>query len=285
MEDEDYEFEGLEPIVGQLTRRTDDIAYVVMQDRTVAGQDEKVGRFDFTPEQFEALGLDWSDDSQEVAQQAVAWIREAAIEGTRGHGFRRFRVKSMGPKGLSMVHSGQFICRERDDDRPSPKQAEADGVAHGMAALGRYYADWGRMVLGSITHLQGIHEDLTGRLHEQLTESRGQVDTLVGSILEARVQDATAREERALRSDQHDVKASLARDALQQIGEAAKAFWMSQGLPPDTAELLQLLGRSPRLTEALNRPEVRHLMKDPKHLEDLAAMLEQVAKQVAEPTP
>lgn len=282
-DDDNYEFEGLEPITAQLTRRTDDIAYVVMQDRTVTGQDEKVGRLDLSPDQFEALGLDWTDDNDDIAEQALAWIRRAAIEGTRGHPWRRFRVKSMGPKGLSMVHSGQFVCRERVDDGPTPQQAEDDGVAHGMAALGRYYAAWGQMVLGSFTHLQGIHEDLTGRLHEQLTESRGQVDTLVGSILEARVQEATAREERALQSEQHDTKASLARDALQQIGEAAKAFWMSQGLPPETAELLQLLGRSPKLAETLNKPAVRDLMKDPKHLEDLAAMLEHVAAQASTP--
>jgi hypothetical protein len=286
MEDDDhYDFEGLEPITAQLTRRTDEIAYLVLQDRTVAGQDEKVGRLDLSPDQFEALGLDWTDDNEDIAEQALCWIRSAAIEGTRGHGWRRFRVKSMGPKGLSMVHSGQFVCREREEDHPTPKQAEDSGVAHGMAALGRYYAEWGQMVLGSITHLQGIHEDLTGRLHEQLTESRGQVDTLVGSILEARVKDATAREERALQSEQHDTRASLARDALQQIGDAAKAFWMSQGLPPDTAELLELLGRSPRLSEALNKPEVRDLMKNPKHLEDLAAMLEHVAAQASQTPP
>jgi hypothetical protein len=184
-----------------------------------------------------------------------------------------------------MVHSGQFVCREREDDRPSPQQAEADGVAHGMAALGTYYAEWGQMVLGSFTHLQGIHEDLTGRLHEQHTESRGQVDTLVGSILEARVQEATSREERAMQSEQHDTKASLARDALQQIGEAAKAFWMSQGLPAETAELLQLLGQSPRLTETLNKPAVRDLMRDPKHLEDLAKMLAAQAAAQAAATP
>lgn len=56
---------------------------------------------------------------------------------------------------------------------------------------------------------------------------------------------------------------------------------MSQGLPPETAELLKLLGRSPRLTETLNQPAVRELMKNPKHLEDLAALLEQVAAQAA----
>lgn len=187
----------------------------------------------------------------------------------------------MGPKGLSMVHSGQFVCREVVRDTPTPAQAEADGVAHGMAALGRFYAEWGQMVLGSITHIQGINEDLTGRLHQQLTESRSQVDTLVGSILEARVQEASAREERALQSEQSDTRASLARDALQQIGEAAKAFWMSQGLPPESAELLQLLGRSSKLQDALNDPRVRELMKNPKHLDDLAGMLQHVASQAA----
>ncbi len=193
MDADNYEFEGLAPIEAQITRRTDEIAYLVLQDRTQTGQDEKVGRFDFSPDQFEALGLDWTDDAEDIAATALAWIREAAIEGTRGHDWRRFRVKSMGPKGLSMVHSGQFVCREVEQTRPTPQQAEDDGVAHGMAALGRYYAAWGQMVLGSITHLQGIQEDLTGKLHEQLSESRVQVDTLVGTILEARVQEEHPR--------------------------------------------------------------------------------------------
>ncbi len=41
----------------------------------------------------------------------MRWVRELAASNTVGEEWRRFRVKALGPKGLRLVTSGQFVCR------------------------------------------------------------------------------------------------------------------------------------------------------------------------------
>jgi len=91
-------------------------------------------------------------------------------------------------------------------------------------------------VLGSIGQLQGINNQMASRLHRQLAESRDQVDQLVASILEHRFQEATTTESRRAAERESDSRASLARDAIAQVGEAAGVLLTAKGLTPEMAE-------------------------------------------------
>ena len=282
---ERFSFEGLETIERRIVRLGSDVAYLQVQDRTIPRQDETVGRFDFTmdralPYLAEAdlddtdladwgatLDADEPPTPEQIAKAACRWIRDLAKRCTVGEAWRRFRVKTMGPKGDRMLDSGQFVCRNHhaDLDLPAelgpPEATEAlhldldqetlRGVAKGMKALGVYYAQWGQLMLGSVGQLQGIHNQTTVQLHRQLQESRAQVDQLVGSILEYRAQQATADEVRHAEQRDTEARTALARDALHQIGEAARALLSSNGLPAELAEVVAALGQSPALLEAL----------------------------------
>ena len=230
----------------------------------------------------------------EIAQAACRWMRELAIGNTVGEAWCRFRVKVFGPKGMRVLHTGTFICRNHDYDielpvpeairdlkipTPSFEESANAGAAKGIKALGDYYAQWGRIVLGSVGQLQGVNNEMLGRLHKQLTESRGQVDQLVGSILENRFNELQMVEERQANERSDDARHALAKEALSQLGDAAKAFLTARGINPEMADVLGVLGSSPELVSTLNDPDVRVLMQDPANLGSLAQMLKAAAQQ------
>ena len=96
-----FTFEGFEAVAARIRAAAGGAAYLVVQDRTVRGQDVRLGRHDL------------SDESAEAADAAVRWLAELAQRNTVGEPWRRFRVKVFGPKGLRLVDSGQFVCRNR----------------------------------------------------------------------------------------------------------------------------------------------------------------------------
>ncbi len=241
------------------------------------------------PEPDEPMPMD------DIARAACAWIKDIALRNTVGEKFRRFRVKVFSPKGARLIDSGQFVCRNHDADlelpeiegidpelkipTPSFDQAAALGGVKAIKALGDYYAQWGQIVLGSVGQLQGVNNTMLTRLHKQLQESREQVDQLVGAILEYRFQQSVAEDQRNQAEREGDTRAALARDAINQLGEAARAFLAARGVSPEMADLLVTLSASPDLTAALSDPDVRSLMQDPSNLTTLAAMLRQIGAQ------
>ena len=231
---------------------------------------------------------------RQIAEAAIRWLRELAISNTVGEEWCRYRVKAFGPKGTKVLHTGTFICRntEYDLELPVPSetrdlkiplptfdQAANAGAAKGIKALGDYYAQWGRIVLGSVGQLQGVNNEMMARLHKQLTESRGQVDQLVASILENRVAELEMHEDRQANERQDDARHALAKEALSQLGDAAKAFLTARGINPEMADVLGVLGSSPELMTALNDPDVRALMQNPSNLSGLAQMLKAAGAQ------
>ena len=229
----------------------------------------------------------------QLADAACKWLREIAIRNTVTERNCRFRVRFYGTKGMSTVDSGSFLCRNHDyeddiDDRrvremkiPAPTfdQAASEGGAKAIKALGDYYAQWGQIVLGSVGQLQGVNNAMTAKLHTQLSQSRDQVDELVAAILEYRYKEAQSDGERRTDERDGDARTLLARDALHQLGEAARAFLMARGITPELADAVSSMGACPDLVSTLNDPEVKGLMQNPENLKVLANMLRGAAAQ------
>ena len=152
-------------------------------------------------------------------------------------------------------------------------------TSKGMRALGDYYAQWGQIVLGSVGQLQGVNNAMLSRLHRQLQHSQNHVDQLVAAILTYRVAEAELAEQRRSADRSDDSRTVLAQQALQQLGDAAKALLAARGVTPELADALGAIGQSPELVATLNEPDVRDLMHDPNNLRLLAAMLKQAAQQ------
>ncbi|MEN0067814.1 MAG: hypothetical protein AAGA48_37140 [Myxococcota bacterium] len=306
-----FSFEGLTAIEHRLVRLADEISYIVVQDRTAPKQDETLGRLDFTAEatlpycepSLDRPEEDWpaavdrpEPTSTEIAEAAGRWIRYIATRCTVGDAYRRFRVKAWGPKGNRMVDSGQFVCRNHDADidlqivnhetgvtmpEPDFEHSAERGAAKGIQALGDFYAQWGQIVLGSIGQLQGINNQMSARLHRQLAESRDQVDQLVASILEHRFQQASASASRHAEERDRDTRTELARDAIHQVGEAARVLLGGNAVPPEMTEVVGTLSQSTALVDALRDPAVQALIKDPANLDQLAMLIRATAQQAS----
>ena len=231
---------------------------------------------------------------RQIAEAAIRWLRELAISNTVGEEWARYRVRIYGPKGMKTLHTGTFVVRNPDHDlqlpasaampslkipQPTFEEAASAGASKGIKALGDYYAQWGRIVLGSVGQLQGVNNHMLSRLHRQLNESRDQVDQLVGAILENRFNELQMHEDKQAAERQDDARHALAREALSQLGDAAKVFLTARGVNPEMADVLAVLGNSPDLMGALNDPDVRALMQDPSNLSGLAQMLKAAGAQ------
>ena len=240
----------------------------------------------------------------QIAEAACRWLRDIAARNTLAEPYRRFRVKIYGPKGVRTVDSGSFVCRNDDHDLdlpvpaqnsplsepvhrphdreippPSFETVEVTSAGRGMRALGDYYAQWGRIVLGSVHQLQGVNNAMVHKLHKQLDASRDQVDELVGAILNLRAAEMELAEKQRATDKTEDTRAEIAKHALQQLGDAAKAFLAAKGVTPEMADVLGTLGQSPELMATLNDPDVRLLMQDGNNLKLLAGLLKQAAEQ------
>jgi hypothetical protein len=208
-------------------------------------------------------------------------------------------VRAYGPKGIRTIETATFSCRDEDWDLDLPtlrggmppgagdlqippptfEQAETVSAVRGMRALGDYYAQWGLIVLGSVSQFQGVNNAMLGRMHRQLDASRGQVDELIGGILNLRAAEMEAAEQRRTTDRVEDTRADIAKHALQQLGDAAKVFLAAKGVPPEMSELVGPLGQSPELMATLADPDVRTLLQDPTNLRFVAALLKQAADQ------
>lgn len=237
----------------------------------------------------------------DFAVAALRWVRDISSRNMGGDEARRFRVRAYAPKGLRTVETASFTVRDDDAEDalpvlaspaevvhaqpdlrippPSFEAVEAGATVRGMRALGDYYAQWGQIVLGSVGQLQGVNNAMLARMHTQLQQSRDQVDQLVAAILTHRAAEAELAEQRRASEKSEDTRTILAQQALQQLGEAAKAFLAARGVTPELADALGAIGQSPELVQTLNDPDVRVLMHDPNNLRMLAGMLKQAAQQ------
>ena len=234
----------------------------------------------------------------DFAVAAARWLRDLAARNMAGEGLRRFRVKAYSPKGARVVETCTFACRDDDAEpmlpaavpvadppaldlripTPTFEQVETFAASRGMKALGDFYAQWGQIVLGSVGQLQQVNNGMLGRMHRDLQQSRDQVDQLIAAILNLRVTEAELADERAAASRSDDTRAALAQQALQQVGEAARAFLAAKGMAPEMAETVGAIGQSPELVATLQDPDVRVLMRDPANLKMLADMLKHAAQ-------
>lgn len=236
----------------------------------------------------------------DILEAACRWLRDTASRNTLGEEYRRFRVKVHGPKAMNLLDTGSFLVKnpgwkppgargsvEAEATLPPPismpvptfDDAALTTATKSMKVLGDLYSQWGHILLGGVNQLQGVNNSMIGKLHLQLTESRDQVDQLVANILEFRVAQLSAAEDRNVQTHQEDSRSALARDAIKQLGDAAKVFLSARGVTPELADVVNTMGASPELMAALNDPDVKELLKDSNNLHLLAGLLKQFGAQ------
>lgn len=155
------------------------------------------------------------------------------------------------------------------------------GTAGAFRVLGDSYQEYGRIMMAGVSQLQGMMREVVKDLGTDLRESRIQVGSLVDKVLEGRVQEVEAQEQ-AIHSQESGQRMLLAREALAQIGDVARAFFVSRGVSPELGDVAGLIASSPSLMTSLQDPKVKSMLEKPENLEALGSMLKQFAGQAAE---
>ena len=276
MHEDQFEMEGWDALEDKLLGLNDDATYVVLFDRTDRLHETTVGRFDLDEEGTRSW-MEGVYSFGEALDGACQWVRSTAAAQTVGESMRRFRIRVYGPKGLSTLLSGSFAVRNHgfvvdlDDDLPAELQL-VDGEAVGMAALGQYYAQFGKLLLASTMRLQSMSDRTLARMGRQLDESRSQIDTLVAATLEYRFREVEAAEVRTAETREVESRNQLVREAVGQLAEAAKAV-ATMGAPAELAPLLAMVREKPELLDLLQSEPVKELLAKPDDLKALLSML------------
>ncbi|MCB9765625.1 MAG: hypothetical protein H6739_37975 [Alphaproteobacteria bacterium] len=250
-------------------------------------------------------------DPDRYVEAACTWVREMALRNMVGEEWGRFRVRLYGAKGYQKLGSARFTVRDTRHNEPEatlapvetptalvPKapslpqatlrvpegaelfdQREREVMLQGMQKLGDLYAQYGQRMLDAAGQIQDINTSNLTQVNRQLSDSREQVDQLVAAILEFRVAQVDGEQQREADARQDQARSELAREALQQLGEAARAVVVAQGMPPQMKEVMVALSSSPELLAALQDPDVRALMQDRQNLSALAQMLHAAGQQ------
>jgi hypothetical protein len=149
-----------------------------------------------------------------------------------------------------------------------------DGEAVGMAALGQYYAQFGKLLLSSTMRLQSMSDRTLARMGRQLDESRSQIDTLVAATLDYRFREVEAAEVRTAETRESEARNQLVRETVGQLAEAAKAV-ASMGATTELEPVLALVREKPEVLTLLKSESVKELLANPEQLQALLAMLGQ----------
>lgn len=302
-------FTDLDEIVDRIVEDAEELAYVTLTDRTDRRREERVGRLDMGPADL----LPWLDDEivedgppnftephqlePDVLERAIArWLMATVEPYLNGGGVSRFRVRAYAIKGYRVLTGGVFTAEVPSDGLPqdsslaphadvlvpantlSFETLEVEGAAPGMRALGSYYAQFGGLIMGSMRQIQGMNHEVIDRLSKQLRDQQGQLDEVLGALLEVRAAASMQQVHEDAEVRKQHVQLQLAEQAINGIGEAAKAFAMAKtGLDPALAGLAKTLSGSPELLETLQDGEVQALMADPENLKMVSMMLKQAA--------
>jgi hypothetical protein len=214
----------------------------------------------------------------------------------------RFRLRAYGPKGKQPLVSVCFAVKNLAwdaDEAPSrmspapvppatttqapirdlPRIETKEGIFAPYRALGQYYEQFGQVLANGYGQLQNINTAMITGLYDQIRQSHHHRDTLVTSVVRLRTEQIEKAESRDRQEHSESERNALARQALQQLGEATKAVFVSQGISPEHLEVLDSLTASPELMATLRDPRVRQLMRDPNNLRALAGLLGQIAIQ------
>ena len=111
MDAERFEYEGLDELIDKVRELDEDASYMVLFDRTDRQQERTVARLDLDEEgALQWLRVPWT--LEDALDGACDWLRRMSASNTIGEPSRRYRVRVYGPKGLSTLVSGSFLCRD-----------------------------------------------------------------------------------------------------------------------------------------------------------------------------
>lgn len=141
-------------------------------------------------------------------------------------------------------------------------------------ALGRATEEFLGTVGKTYTGIIDLQARTVTHQAEQLDKSHALVENLASQLLAARQIQATDEAEQKVDERQIRVREELGKTFLSELGSLGRVLASSRlGVPPELAELGDLVASSPELADAIRDPQVRAMLKDDKTRKELAQIL------------
>lgn len=243
---------------------------------------------------------------EQLAQAAVRWIRYTVAANMGGEREREFKLRVHTAKGHRTLHACRFSVRNLDRaDEPErgtlvPFPAPAPTVqaaivtpssgdnlpeARTWRALGEGYTNFIGLIQATYAHLANLQNTALSNQDQRIQHLQSGLNNVTGELVKLRVGLAEAANLERQEGNDSRVREELGKTFIAELGTLGRALATSKfGMPPELAELAEIVTSSPELTEAIRNPEVRKLLRDEKTRKELAAMLT-VAAATPDPTP
>lgn len=251
--------------------------------------------------------------SRDLATAMCRFVRHTIAENMTGCPRRVFKVSLWRPKGEGQYTSKRVTCVDPDFDEdedlgfdepetagavvalPPPQPpppatvvvqtpqvpAEFLPEARPWRALSEAYTNMIGLLQSSYNHLANLQSQTINAQNQQNIRLQRVMEVLVGELTNLRLGVNEITEEKRAEESATRVKTELGKEFIGQMGAVGRAYVASKsGVPPELAELADLVGASPELVEALRAPEVKELLKDEATRKELANVLINTAKTV-----
>lgn len=242
---------------------------------------------------------------EQLAHAAVRWVRYTVAANMGGEREREFKLRVHTAKGHRTLHACRFSVRnlDRGDDpvphnvvafpAPAPTVQAAVAAPGGdnlpesrtWRALGEGYTNFIGLIQATYAHLANLQNTALSNQDQRIQHLQTGLNSVTGELVKLRVGLAEAGNLERQEVNDSRVREELGKTFIAELGTLGRALATSRfGMPPELAELAEIVTSSPELSEAIRNPEVRKLLRDEKTRKELAAMLT-VAATTPDPTP
>jgi hypothetical protein len=253
-------------------------------------------------------------DTRLLAIAGIRWIEETvtALMAGRTHG--KFKVGLWSPGGKTLIHSSRFEA-ENPHARRRPADEEAEMEAERAAlpvapkpdlaptvhapvprpgpavpeervwqALGDGYTQLISLTQSTYSHIAKLQSAEIQSLSAQNKRLSDTLEAVSSDLRNVHIGTAEVQRDEVAEATAAKVREELGKQFIEQLGAGVRAYIASKaGMPPEVAEVADVLGSSPDLLEALKLPHVRAMLKEPAFVQELAETLKSIGAPAAAP--
>jgi hypothetical protein len=243
---------------------------------------------------------------EQLAHAAMRWVRYTVAANMGGEQARDFKIRVHSAKGHRTLHACRFSVNDLDRGGepargtvvpfppPAPTVmpvAPAPGTenlpeSRTWRALGEGYTNFVGLLQATYAHLAHLQNTALSNQDQRIQHLQHGLNSVTGELVKLRVGLAEAGNLERQEGNDSRVREELGKTFIAELGTLGRALATSKfGMPPELAELAEIIAASPELTEAIRNPDVRKLLRNEKTRRELAGMLNEAAGGTAQTPP
>lgn len=242
-----------------------------------------------------------------LVNAAMRWLRETVGGLMTGRTLVKFKLGLWAPGGKNLLHSARFEARNTiERRREGLEQAPPEAVAGPMPspltpsvpmpparpgpyppeerawqALGDGYMRLIGLTQSAYAHVASLQSASIAALAEQNGRLHGVVEELSDDLRGIHIGSAQAVREGARDAAGAQVRATLGKQFIDQLGAIGRTLAASQGgIPPELTDIVQAISGAPEIVALLKSPSVLAILRDESKRTELAFLLKMTIEQL-----